>query len=304
MVQKTELLGRFSIKALSILQDLGNGRTQAQIAKIGSFSKSGVNYWVKKFLAAGMIREKPTKCPKYYELTPIGSAILTRGEVPAIPCRMEDYPLKFRLIQDMSGLDWKKLGEPRNWVKLGVKVGHVRVEKNMGKIPTVVIHTGQIIGIHPDYCLLMAGSIIADVKAILQGHGVVLDDVGLPLRKAMFQFFTKEAELLHDKLGNVKTDNGTLDASYPRIPHVEYTRETAVNLIEAPDRIARIEQRQVEQQKILKGLKRNETRLIRVVEKLQRNLDFIINGVPPASERRKKAAHDEKGEQPAPFYVR
>lgn len=275
---KTELLGNFSLKVLAILQKLGEGHTQAEIAEMSSFSKSGVNYWVKKFLKRGLVCDTGYKYPKYYKLTPQGSAILTRSEVPSIPCRMEDYPMKFRLVSDMSGLDWEKLGEPNNWVKMGIQVGQVRVEKNLGKVPTIVVHTGQIIAPHPDYCLLMAGSIIADVKAILRGHGVLVDDVGLPLRKAIFQFFTKEAQELHNKLGNVKTDNGTLDASYPRIPHAEYTRETAVNYLEAPDRIARIEQRQIENMKILGQLKENETRLIEVVGKLQEDFSFILCG--------------------------
>lgn len=286
---KTGLLYRFTKKVLVVLQKLGEGYTQAEIAKMTPFSKQGINYWVKKFLKNRILKLKQDGCPKYYTLTPRGQAILTRSEMPQIPCQMEDYPMKFRLVADWSKIDWVKLGEPKNWVKLGIKIGHVRVEKNLGKQPTVVIHTGQLVGFHPDQCLLEAGTIIADVKAILQGYGVMLDAVGLPLRKAIFKFYTREAELLHDTFGNVSTEDGTLDASPPdEIPHIEHTRQAAINKIGEANRLARIEIRQIEQDKRLAKLTENEERLITVVEKLQTNFELITKGVPPASKQGKK----------------
>jgi len=49
---KVEHLGVFKkikLKHLAILQKLGEGRTQAEISIMSSFSKASVNYWVKKF---------------------------------------------------------------------------------------------------------------------------------------------------------------------------------------------------------------------------------------------------------------
>ena len=55
---------------------------------------------------------------------------------------LEDYPFKFSIVEpERYPLDWKKLGEPRNWVKQGVKIGRVLVEKHGDK--SVVIHTGR-----------------------------------------------------------------------------------------------------------------------------------------------------------------
>jgi hypothetical protein len=205
---------------------------------------------------ARLIRIKHGGYQKYYELTARGQAILTRSELPAVPCTMEDYPMKFRLIADNSNLDWKKLGDPKNWVKLCVKIGHVTVEKNLGKIPTVIIHTGQIVGFHPDHCLLEAGSIIADVKAILQGFGVLLEDVGLPLRKNMFKFYDEEDEILHELFGNVSAQDGALDDSPPdNIPHTEHGRKSAINKIKEPNRIAKMDDRTARMDKSINQIK-------------------------------------------------
>ena len=37
--------------------------------------------------------------------------------------------------ESVDGFDWRKLGEPRNWVKLGVRIGAVRVVLNLGLEP-------------------------------------------------------------------------------------------------------------------------------------------------------------------------
>ena len=298
---KTGLLYRFKKKVLVVLQKLGEGYTQAEIARMTPFSKSGINYWVKKFLKNRILRLKQDGYPKYYTLTARGSAILTRSEIPQIPCQMEDYPMKFRLVADWSKIDWVKLGEPKNWVKLGIKIGHVRVEKNLGKQPTVVIHTGQIVGFHPDYCLLEAGTIIADVKAILQGYGVMLDAVGLPLRKAIFKFYTREAELLHDAFGNISTEDGTLDASPPdEIPHIEHTRQAAINKIGEANRLVRIETGVKE---VMSRLTTIEDRLLPALEDLTKSLKTITDIINPEPKKPKKEIDGQQPEGSNPFSI-
>jgi hypothetical protein len=57
-----------------------------------------------------------------------------------------------------------KLGEPRNWEKLGIHVGNVRVEKTS---KSVIIHSGQLSGFNEYYLMMEAGQIQAIVKAVL-----------------------------------------------------------------------------------------------------------------------------------------
>ena len=79
-------------------------------------------------------------------------------------------------------MDWKKLGEPRNWVKQGVKIGRVTVEKHGDK--SVVIHTGRIKGFDINTLLVNAGQIISQVRFILENNfGMILVDEGTLLHE-------------------------------------------------------------------------------------------------------------------------
>lgn len=272
-------------QTLIILSKLGEGYIQSKIAKMLPITKAGVNYWTKKFLSMDLIKIKFDGYPKYYSLTAKGQAIITRSEFDVkVPCQMEDYPMKFRLIADYGGLDWKKLGEPNNWEKLGIKIGKVRVEKNVGKLSTIIIHTGQIVGVHPDHCLLEAGGIIADVKAIIQDRGVMVDPVGLPLRKPIFKFYTQEAELLHNRFGNILTDDGVIDNSPPdKIPHEEYGRQTAINKLAEANRLFRLEQ---DVKNISSEIEVIKNRMLPALESLAKSLGGAISEVKQNVERR------------------
>jgi hypothetical protein len=223
---------------LKILRLLAEGMPQSEIAKKCSFQKTKVNYWNKKFLKNNLIRVKISGKPTFYELTPFGAKILTRSEVGLCsPVVIENYAVKFRLIRDVSVFDWVKLGEPRNWVKLGIKLGRVRVEKTTKNI---IIHSGRLIGFNPDYLLVEAGQIIGLVKNFLEGRGVEMEDVGVPLHEPIVRYYNPEAEAL-TKLGTFYTENGSLDCS-DGVPHVEWKLETARNYLEMPNRIKRIEE--------------------------------------------------------------
>lgn len=230
---------RLSRDALKILKLLGQDMTQAEVANKASFSKQRVNYWALKFLGNGLLKIKCDGKPKFYELTAISQKILTRSERDwALLCVMEDYPVKYRLLKDHGLIEWEKLGQPRNWEKLGVKVGSVTVEKTSRSI---IIHTGQLSGFDPDYLLFQAGQIIADVKAFLESHGVELDAVGLPLHDPIVKFYPPEAEIFNRLFGTVSTEEGSLDNSPPdKIPHVEYTLKTAKHYLEMPTRLKEI----------------------------------------------------------------
>lgn len=53
---------------------------------------------------------------------------------------LEDYAVKFAVVEgEKCRIDWRKLGSPRNWVKLGVRIGGVRVVRTSRH---VIIHPG------------------------------------------------------------------------------------------------------------------------------------------------------------------
>jgi hypothetical protein len=224
--------------ALFILRKFAEGESQSVIASKAPFSISVINYWASKFLKADLIREKGHGKPRIFELTAFGQKFLTRCERGFCePTVMEDYPLKFRLLQDAGRVNWVKLGQPNNWVKMGFKVSGIRVEKNCGDQPTVIIHTGQLSGFDPDALFLEAGTIVGLVRARLLDLGVVTDEVGFPIRRKWFKDYTPEAEILI-RSGTVETQDGHIDASPPdNDAHEERGYEQQKNYMAIPRRI-------------------------------------------------------------------
>jgi hypothetical protein len=229
--------------ALCILRKLAEEISQSIIAKKVPFSLRVINYWTSKFLRDRLIREKGHGKPRIFELTAFGNAFLTRCERGfSEPIVMEDYPVKFRLLQDAGRVNWDKLGQPENWDKYGFKVSGIRVEKNCGDQPTVVIHCGQLSGFDPDALLVEAGIIVGLVRARLLDLGVVTDDVGFPIRKKWFKSYTPEAEILN-RSGTVETQDGHIDDSPPKDhkeqkePHEERGYEQQKNYMAIPRRI-------------------------------------------------------------------
>ena len=234
---KVELNHLISKDGLKILRLLANDLSQSEIAKKCSFLKSKVNYWTKKHLKNNLIRILISGKPKFYELTPLGTKFLTRSERGFCPpFIMEDYAMKFGLVRDESNFDWVKLGKPRNWVKMGIKLGRVRVIKTS---KSVIIHTGRIHGFDTSNLLVEIGQIIGLAKDFLEHKGVVLDSVGIPLHKPIIRFYTDEAESLN-KFGTFFSRNGSIDCS-DGVSHVEWNIETAKNYLEMPNRVKRIE---------------------------------------------------------------
>jgi hypothetical protein len=222
---------------LTILRLLAESMPQSEIAKKCSFLKTKVNYWAQKFLRNELIRVKIPGKPLIYELTSLGTKILTGSEKRwPPPVIMEDYAKKFRLIKDFSSINWVKLGEPKNWIKMGIKLGRIRVEKTSKNI---IVHTGKLQGFNPSYLLIEAGQIIGQVRNFLEKMGLELDFVGFPLHKPIFRFYTAESETLN-KLGTFYTKDGSIDGS-DGVPHVEWNLETAKNYLEMPNAIKRIE---------------------------------------------------------------
>ncbi len=256
---KIELLG-FSPRGLRILRVLGTPDcTASDAAKIVGCSKSLVSHWKDHAVKVGALRLQTDGIVKYYELTPFGAKFLasstdfTTGErcvaMGAVHV-LEDYAVKFEIIKEEDGqhpIDWRKLGEPRNWVKLGFKLGNVRVVKTSRHI---IIHPGKLRDFNADQLLVTAGQIVGRVRLeLMQRFGMVLSEEGTPLHDPVWEVFTPEAEALNGagtfKVHMAEGATGGLDNSPPdRKRHFEYNRkELAVAAVRSPELFVELAQK-------------------------------------------------------------
>jgi hypothetical protein len=246
---KIELLG-FSQRGLRILRVLGTPDcTASDAAKIIGCSKSLVSYWKNHAVKTGCLRLLIDGIVKYYELTTLGKKILERsknfttGEA-CFGCVhvLEDHAVKFLILKEEDAdrrIDWRKLGEPRNWVKWGFKLGNVRVVKTSRHI---IIHPGKLRDFDADQLLVLAGQIVGRVRLeLMVRFGMVLSEEGVALHAPVWEVFTPEAERFEDA-GTFKVHMrdgavGGLDCSPPeRKRHFEYNRkELAVAAVRSPE---------------------------------------------------------------------
>ncbi len=256
---KIELLG-FSQRGLKILRILGTPDcTASDAAKIVGCSKSLVSHWKDHAIKVGVLRLQTDGIVKYYELTPFGTKLLssstdvTTGESCAVSGAvyvLEDHAIKFEILKEEDknhSIDWRKLGEPRNWVKLGLKLGSVRVVKTSRHI---IIHPGKLRDFDADQLLVTAGQIVGRVRLELMQHfGMILSEEGTPLHDPVWEVFTPEAEELNGagtiKLHMAKGVTGGLDNSPPdRKRHFEYNRkELAVAAVRSPELFVELAQK-------------------------------------------------------------
>ena len=212
-------------KAKKVLKLLGSGNIARDVAFAVPCSKSTVNYWKNKFLNIGALRLVKTDVFKEYALTSYGSTILTTSENGVGPevCCLEDQAIKFKVINwgNIERLDWKKLGRPRNWEKLGIKIGNIRVVRTS---KSIIIHPGRLRGFDVDELLMLSGRIVERVRMILENRfNLILGDVGVSLHQPITRLYSEEAKDLV-KLGTtIIEDIGSIDNSPPeRVPHEEY----------------------------------------------------------------------------------
>lgn len=235
-----ELLGSTGLK---ILEKLGAGCTAREAAKGIGCCKSNVTYWKNKLLDMGALQLQTVDVFKYYQLTPYGSKIIARSECRCFePVVLEDHAVKFVVVEDeKSRIDWRKLGQPRNWLQLGARIGGVKVEKTSRHL---IVHPGKLRGFDVDELEVEAGRIVERVKTVLENRfGMVLSDEGVQLHKPIFRFYSEEAreDVKHGTCiidGKSSTDNSPPE----RIPHEEYTgkeRARARQLL--PDSVQRVE---------------------------------------------------------------
>lgn len=256
---KIELLG-FSPRGLRILRVLGTPDcTASDAAKIAGCSKSLVSHWKDHAIKVGALRLQTDGIVKYYELTPFGAKFLacstdfTTGErcaaMDAVHV-LEDHAVKFMILKEedkQHPVDWRKLGQPRNWVKLGFKLGNVRVVKTSQHI---IIHPGKLRDFDADRLLVMAGEIVGRVRVELMARfGMVLSEEGTPLHDPIWEVFTPEAEALNGtgtfKIHMAQGATGGLDNSPPdRKRHFEYNRkELAVAAVRSPELFVELAQK-------------------------------------------------------------
>ncbi len=229
-----ELLEPLPEKAQKILAVLGADGVASEAVRIANCVKSNVTYWKNRLVKAGALRLRLDGIVKYYELTPYGSKLLTGsdGEI-RLPVVLEDHALKFLVLRrERCRVDWEKLGEPRNWRKLGVVIGVVRVELNLGLEPTVIIHPGQVKGFNVDELEMEAARIVERTRVILeQKFGMQLSESGTPLHKPRWRIYRPEC---HEWIsaGTVEVEEvGALDHSPTHDrkdplsgrPHLEYS---------------------------------------------------------------------------------
>ena len=93
---------------------------------------------------------------------------------------LEDHAVKFEILKEEDAehrIDWRKLGEPRNWVKWGFKLGNVRVVKTPRHI---IIHPGKLRDFDADQLLVTAGQIVGRVRLeLMVRFGMVLSEEGV-----------------------------------------------------------------------------------------------------------------------------
>ncbi|MEJ2243089.1 MAG: hypothetical protein P8X87_00930 [Candidatus Bathyarchaeota archaeon] len=234
-----------SKKGQQILKLLGSGNPASKVADIVGCTRSNVCYWKNKFLNMGAIRLQVRDVVHLYRLTPFGSKVLTRSEgyFPEVCC-LEDQAVKFQVLEwEKAPLDWKRLGRPRNWEKMGVKIGNVRVVRTS---KSIIVHPGKVQGFDVDELLMLSGRIVERVRMVLENRfGLLLSEVGVPLHQPVTRFYSEEARELV-KLGTtIVEDVGSIDNSPPeRVPHEEYIgKDLAKARLLMPLRLSRIEQR-------------------------------------------------------------
>ena len=224
-----KLLGPSGLKILKLL---GFGNTASQAANVVDCTKPNITYWKNKLLRLHLLKLQHKDVCKIYSLTKEGLKVLTRSEdvIPVEIAALEDYAVKFFVVEhEKRPIEWRKLGEPQNWVKLGVRIGSCRVVKTSRN---VIIHPGKLKGWDTKELLFDSGRIVEMVKNILETrYGMVLSDAAFPLHKPIFRFYSEEAKeivkhgtiIVHDKKGERL---GSIDASPPeRVPHEEYNGE-------------------------------------------------------------------------------
>lgn len=258
-----------------VLELLGTGNPPSRVADALGVSRSAVTYWIKKLLKHGYIRLQTRDVYKFFALTYLGSRVLTGSEEARRTIVLEDYPIKYALVEgEKVGVSWQKLGAPRNWVKLGFKVGKVRVVKTSRSI---IVHPGRLRGFDPYRLVYVVGRECGRVAGWLQGHlGMVLGP-GEPVKRPTFQVYDPVAEEL-TKYYSFKDDVGGADRSPPsRRGHWEMGPEVAKDYLMSFARLRQIQNQLAGIDKQIQGVNHNISRLAGQMESLVGELHSLVD---------------------------
>lgn len=240
-----KLLGPTGLKVLKMFHA---GNYASQIARSLGCTRGNITYWKNKLLRLDIIKLQSHDAFKIYSLTPLGLKVLTRSDkdfrvgISGQIIVLEDHAMKFLIVEhEKKRIDWRKLGKPRNWEKLGVKIGGVRVVKTTRH---VIIHPGQLRGWDTHDLLVDAGRIVEMVKHVLESKFcMVLSDVTWPVHKPIFRFYHPVAKELVKSGTTIVKGVGSIDESPPeRVPHIEFEGEkNARDYLLMPSSVRRLE---------------------------------------------------------------
>ena len=155
-----------------------------------------------------------------------------------------------------------RLGRPRNWEKLGVKIGNVRVVRTS---KSIIVHPRRLRGFDVDELLMLSGRIVERARMVLENRfGLILDDVWVALHQPVTRFYSEEAgELV--KLGTtIVEDVGSIDNSPPeRVPHEEYVgKDLAKARLLMPLKVSELEKKIESMEDLLADLDKKTTELV------------------------------------------
>ena len=226
-----------------ILELLGAGRPPSAVADAVGISRSAISQWIKKLKRLDYLRLLPqsvTGSWSFYELTEKGSLFLTGSEESASVIVLEDYPVKFDVVSwgRADSLSWEKLGEPRNWVKLGFKVGEVSVVRTS---KSVIVHPGRLRGDNSWNLVFVASQECNRVARWLEGQVGMVVRPGEPLKKACFQVYDQLAEELTRQFSFKNQDGDGADRSPPaKKGHWELGPEAANDFVHMGGNLKRL----------------------------------------------------------------
>lgn len=178
--------------AKDILGVLGADGVAAEACVAAGVTKGAVWYWKEWFVKDGALiprlsespleLHKPWKerkvgpgYPRYYDLTPYGSTLLTGSDARLhFPVVLEDRPMLFRVLRrETLRINWEKCGDVRHWHKMDVSLLGVTVELHAGlgsdhAGANVEIHPGPMKGFNVDLLEMDAARVIERVRFLLE----------------------------------------------------------------------------------------------------------------------------------------
>lgn len=271
-----------------ILGLLGAGNPPSRVADAIGVSRPAITYWIKKLKKHGYIKLQTRDVYKIFTLTYLGSKIVTGSEEVRRVIVLEDYPIKYGVIEgEKAPVRWEKLGQPRNWTKLGFKIGKIRVVKTSRSI---IVHPGQLRGFDPYRLVYVAGRECSRVASWLQNHlGMVLGP-GEPIKRPTFQVYDPVAEEL-TKYYSFKDDLGGADRSPPsKRGHWEMGPEVAKDYLMSFARLHQIQNRLTQ----LENMQERQTKIMETFAESMQDHRAMINEIRELVEELRRTREGEK----------